>query len=68
MTVESTLPNGLKTSVLGSQYKTEYDENLNLVDGHLGNVGNPHAVTAVQAGAEPTLGFTPEDSIAPTRA
>lgn len=62
MTVENTLPNGLKTSVLGSQYKTEDDENLNLLDGHLGNVGNPHGVTALQAGAEPTLGFTPEDS------
>lgn len=62
MTVEITLPNGLKTSVLGSQYKTEDDENLNLLDGHLGNVSNPHTVTAVQAGAEPTLGFTPENS------
>ncbi|GMT42391.1 MAG: hypothetical protein IEMM0002_0802 [bacterium] len=32
MTVENTLANGLKTSVLGSQYKTEYDENLSLLD------------------------------------
>jgi len=32
MTVENTLPHGLKTSVPASAYKTEYDENLTLLD------------------------------------
>jgi len=32
MTVESTLAHGLKKSVPGSAYKTEYDENLTLLD------------------------------------
>ncbi len=32
MTIETTLPHGLKTSAFGSQYKTEYDGNLALLD------------------------------------
>ncbi|MDH5542990.1 MAG: hypothetical protein OEY64_08520 [Nitrospinota bacterium] len=36
MTVESTTTNGLKKSVLDSEYKTEYDQNLDLLDENIG--------------------------------
>ncbi len=45
MSVESTLPGGLKKSVFGSQWKTEHDENLDLIDSHLIDTANPHSVT-----------------------
>ncbi len=39
MTVENILTHGLKTSALGSNYKTEYDENLTLLDKNRLTVG-----------------------------
>ncbi len=50
MSVESTLPGGLKKSVFGSQWKTEHDENLDLLDGHLEDTANPHGVTKSNVG------------------
>jgi len=39
MTIENSLPHGLKTSLLGSTYKTEYDQNLTLLDKNRVTVG-----------------------------
>jgi len=49
MTIEATLPHGLKTSAFGSQYKTEYDANLALLD--------PDRITSGPLAGRPAAGL-----------
>lgn len=57
MTVESTKTNGLKTSELGTEYKPEYDENLTILDVHLGASG-VHGLTGSVVGDTDTQTLT----------
>jgi len=50
MTVETTLPHGLQTTVLGTAYKAEYDSNLNQLD------ANRITIVATTAAALPAAG------------